>query len=173
MIRRRHLEGGVRSEAVYSDCEGYRYALTRTWERMLPRVTWIMLNPSTADERRNDPTIERCQRRSVAEGYGAMRIANLFAWRATDPTALKRADAPEGPDNTLALRQAVDWADAVVLGWGVYGAHRGAGPALLAALARRRKPVLALGLTAAGHPRHPLYVGYDVRPARFPFAETV
>lgn len=164
MIRRRHVEDGVWSEAVYSDCERYRYALTRTWASDSPRLTWVMLNPSTADERRNDPTIERCQRRTVALGFGAMRIANLFAWRATDPKALKKAASPEGADNAKALEQAFSWADTVILGWGVHGAHRDAGPRLLVSLRRRRKPIWHLGLTQAGHPRHPLYVSYGTEP---------
>ena len=66
------------SEAVYSDCETYRYALTREWGAG-PRLLWVMLNPSTASERSNDPTVERCERRSRAMGFGGFRVVNLFA----------------------------------------------------------------------------------------------
>ena len=163
LLRRRHVADGCRSDAVFSPCQSYRYALTRCWGDG-PRITWVMLNPSTADERRNDPTIERCERRSRAMGFGAMRIVNLFAWRATDPADLKRAAAPEGPANRRAVLTAARWADIVVAAWGVHGTHRGAHLAAEDLLRRNRAVPHVLGLTRDGHPRHPLYVGYDVTP---------
>lgn len=160
MIERHHTEAGVTSRAFYSPCERYRYGLERRWgagEVLL----WIMLNPSTADERRNDPTIERCQRRAVRMGFGAMRIANLFAFRATQPADLRRAEAPVGADNdALLLRWHAD-APMTIAGWGVHGALMGRGPQMAQALAG---PLHVLGLTQGGHPRHPLYVSYDIDP---------
>ena len=84
MIEREHSAGGVTSRAYYSPCERYRYGLERVWGQG-PSLLYVMLNPSTADELRNDPTIERCQRRAVQLGFGGMQIANLFGWRATRP----------------------------------------------------------------------------------------
>lgn len=151
------------SEAVYSPCETYRYALTRRWEAG-PGILWIMLNPSTADELKNDPTIERCERRSRALGAGAYRIVNLFAYRATDPAALKRAEAPEGPRNGRAVLDGCRWADRIICGWGVHGAHRDAGPRWAARLTREGFALESLGQTKDGHPRHPLYVPYTADP---------
>ena len=164
VIRRNHSEGGIRSSALYSPCFAYRYALTRVWDDAKPRLLWIMLNPSTATELANDPTIHRCQLRGERMGFGAIRIANLFAYRATSPTDLKRAADPVGAANDKALDIALRWADAILPAWGVHGAHLGKGPDLLARLRRRRKPVLHLGLTKDGHPRHPLYVAYRDTP---------
>ena len=85
MITRTHLKGDADSVAVYSPCERYRYLLTRVWDGAGPRALFVMLNPSTATEFQNDPTVERCERRARALGFGAFRVANIFAFRATDP----------------------------------------------------------------------------------------
>lgn len=160
MITRSHTDGGCTSVACYSECEDYRYSLTRTWDDAAPKVAFVMLNPSTADERRNDPTVERCERRARALGYGAFAVVNIFAFRATDPANLKRAKRPIGPGNTQAITDALHWADDVIAAWGAHGAHLGQGDKIRAMLAQSGVPVLHLGLTKAGHPRHPLYVAY-------------
>ena len=123
-----------------------------------------MLNPSKATELANDPTIERCERRARALGYGAFRVTNLFGLRETDPARLKRARNPEGPENAAQILAALDWADDVLCAWGVHGAHRDQGQKVLNLLAASDKPKLTLGLTKHGHPRHPLYISYSVTP---------
>ena len=59
-----------------------------------------MLNPSTADETSNDPTVGRCQRRAVQMGYGGLYVGNIFAWRSTDPKGLLDTDDPVGSGTT-------------------------------------------------------------------------
>lgn len=165
MIERHAHQDGQRSTAWYSPCETYRYGLRRVWNADAGEVLFVMLNPSTASELQNDPTIERCQRRTRALGYGAMRIANLFAYRATRPEDLRRANDPEGPENAALL---ADWsgvADLTLAAWGVHGALQGAGAKAAALLSG---DVRHLGLTKAGHPRHPLYVSYAVLPEPWP-----
>jgi hypothetical protein len=103
MITRAFTKGDAESEAVYSDCENYRFLLTRTWGDG-PRALFIMLNPSTATEFQNDPTVERCERRARALGYGAFRVTNIFAWRATDPRDMRAAPDPVGAENDRDLR---------------------------------------------------------------------
>lgn len=159
MIERQFAADGVTSTASYSACDTYRYDLTRTWGAG-PRLLFVMLNPSRATERANDPTVERCERRARALGYGAFRVANIFALRETDPHRMRRHAAPDGPDNDRQLRAGVDWADDVLAAWGVHGAHRGRGPAVAQLLRDTGRPVYHLGLTKDGHPRHPLYVAY-------------
>lgn len=159
LIKRTHVADGVASSAIYSPCERYRYALTREWSNG-PRLTFIMLNPSKATETANDPTIERCQRRAIRLGYGAMRVANIFAWRETDPSRLRRRRWPEGPENMAHLLDAAEWADEVLAAWGVHGAHRNQGRRVAVALAPFAEKLRALGTTKDGHPRHPLYCGY-------------
>lgn len=163
MIRRTHQKGDAASEAVYSACETYRYALTREWAAG-SRLLWVMLNPSTASESTNDPTVERCERRARALGFGGFRVVNLFALRATDPRALRAAADPVGPDNDTALSDGVIWADAVLCGWGGHGALHGRNRTVCTQLQQAGKPLWHLGLTQAGQPKHPLYIGYAVQP---------
>ncbi|MEM9970197.1 MAG: DUF1643 domain-containing protein [Pseudomonadota bacterium] len=157
LIVRHHSASGTTSSAVYSPCERYRYALTRTWGDG-PRLTYVMLNPSKATEMANDPTVARCERRARLNGFGAMRVCNLFAWRETDPARLKKRRWPDGPDNAAQIAEAAEWAEVVLCAWGVHGAHRDAGPRMVQTLADR--PLHALGVTKDGHPRHPLYCAF-------------
>ncbi len=166
MIEKRAEAGGVESAAWYSPCGAYRYGLERRWG-VGPALLFVMLNPSTATERANDPTIARCQKRAGLLGFGAMRIANLFGYRATRPRDLARAASPVGPENDALL---ADWAGAggtVLAAWGVHGALMGRGQEVAAWLPG---DVRHLGLTRDGHPRHPLYRAYDVAPEPWPMA---
>lgn len=164
MITRTHTKGDAPSTALYSPCERYRYALTRTWDSAGRKVLFVMLNPSTATEVQNDPTVERCERRARALGYGAFRVCNIFAYRATDPKVMRAQRDPVGPGNDAAIAEGAAWADTVVCAWGTHGAHLARGPAVEALLRATGKPLWHLGLSKAGHPKHPLYIGYDRQP---------
>lgn len=164
MITRTHIKDDAPSTAVYSDCERYRYALTRTWDAGGRRVLFIMLNPSKATEVQNDPTVERCERRARALGFGAFQVTNIFAWRDTDPFAMRKAADPIGPANDAAILTGVDWADLVIAAWGTHGAHLNRGPQMAEILHATGKPVYTLGLSKHGHPKHPLYISYRQDP---------
>jgi hypothetical protein len=163
MITRTHQKGDAASTAVYSDCERYRYLLTRTWAPG-PKALFIMLNPSTATEFQNDPTVERCERRARALGFGAFRVTNIFAFRATDPKVMRAQADPIGPENDKAILQSVPWADQVICAWGSHGEHLSRGPAIITLLRQSGKPLFHLGLTQSGAPKHPLYIGYTTQP---------
>lgn len=167
MITRTHIKGDAPSTAVYSDCERYRYTLTREWAPGAGRALFIMLNPSTATEVQNDPTVERCERRARALGFGAFRVTNIFAWRDTDPRRMRAAPDPVGPENDAAIVESCDWADRIVAAWGTHGAHLGRGAAVEALLRGTGAPVFHLGLSKAGHPKHPLYIAYARQPERW------
>ena len=167
MITREHTKGDAPSVAIYSDCERYRYSLTRTWDATAGRVTFVMLNPSTATEVQNDPTVERCERRARALGFGAFCVTNIFAWRDTDPRAMRRAKDPIGSENDSAILKAAQWADAIVCAWGTHGEHLNRGPAVERLLRKTGLPLSHLGLSKAGHPKHPLYIGYAVQPVEW------
>ncbi len=164
MITRTHTKGDAPSVAVYSDCERYRYSLTRTWQSSGRRVLFVMLNPSTATEVQNDPTVERCERRARALGFGAFRVTNIFAWRDTDPRGMRAAPDPVGPHNDAAIRDGVVWCDQVIAAWGAHGAHLERGAQVKALLHAARQAVHHLGLTKQGHPKHPLYIAYAQPP---------
>lgn len=164
MIVRKHRKGETESVAVYSDCERYRYELTRVWDDTGKRVLFVMLNPSTATEVQNDPTVERCERRARALGFGAFRVCNIFAWRETDPAKMRRADDPVGSENDVAISAGCAWADTVVCAWGSHGEHLDRGPAVEVLMRANRSDLTCLGLTKAGHPKHPLYIAYAEQP---------
>lgn len=163
MITRTFTKGDAASEAVYSPCERYRYLLTRVWAPG-PRALFVMLNPSTATEVQNDPTVERCERRARALGFGAFRVTNIFAFRATDPKVMRAVTDPVGPGNDAAIAESAGWADKVICAWGNHGLHLDRGRAVEGVLRASGAPLFHLGLTGQGQPRHPLYVGYDQQP---------
>ncbi|MEM9581538.1 MAG: DUF1643 domain-containing protein [Pseudomonadota bacterium] len=164
MITRRFLKDDAASTATYSDCEQYRYDLTRVWDEEGQKISFVMLNPSTATEIQNDPTVERCERRARALGFGAFRVCNIFAWRDTDPFKMRKAPEPVGPANDQAIIDACHWADRVVCAWGTHGAHRARGPEVEALMRRTQVDLYHLGLSKAGHPKHPLYISYAQQP---------
>lgn len=168
MIVKHHRKGDAESTAVYSPCESYRYSLTRVWDPAGARALFVMLNPSTATEVQNDPTVERCERRARTLGFGAFRVTNIFAFRATDPKVMRAAADPVGPGNDAAIRESLPWADRVICAWGTHGAHLDRGRAVEALLRATGTPLFHLGLTQAGAPKHPLYIGYDVQPMPWP-----
>lgn len=164
MITRTHTKGDAPSTAVYSDCERYRYSLTRVWDESAGKVLFVMLNPSTATEVQNDPTVERCERRARTLGFGGFRVTNIFAWRDTDPRKMRAATDPIGPYNNQTLLDGADWADQVIAAWGTHGAHMNRGAEVTELLVATGQPLFHLGLSKQGHPKHPLYLPYTQQP---------
>lgn len=158
MIERRHAANGIRSRALFSDCERYRYLLTRDWRDDGGRLLFVLLNPSTADERANDATLARCQKRAEEMGFGGFAVVNLFALRSPDPRAIQQAADPVGPENDATIRAAVADAAEILAGWGNHGLRGGRAASVLPLLAGAGKPLWSLGVTLRGAPRHPLYV---------------
>ncbi|MEM6371480.1 MAG: DUF1643 domain-containing protein [Pseudomonadota bacterium] len=171
MITRTHTKGDAPSTAVYSDCERYRYSLTRVWDATGARVNFVMLNPSTATEVQNDPTVERCERRARTLGFGSFAVTNIFAWRDTDPRAMRAATDPVGPGNNTAILERARWAHQVIAAWGTHGAHLDRGVHVTHLLRDIERPLFHLGLSKAGHPKHPLYLPYTQKPEPWSFSE--
>jgi hypothetical protein len=157
----------MRSGASFDDSGAYRYTLWRAWDKSRPKLAFVMLNPSTADHRVDDPTIRRCQGFARSWGYGSLTVVNLFAFRTPSPAELARADDPIGPRNDHVLRACSRRAAALVLAWGVHGKLRDRHRQVLELFAGRRRPLLCLGTTRDGYPRHPLYLRRDTRPQRW------
>lgn len=147
------IEGMERS-AVLSPCRRYRYALTRRWGTGAS-VAWVMLNPSTADADRDDPTLRRVTAYSRAWGFSALTVVNLYAYRATDPRDLFTAPDPVGPDNDAHVIRAAATSARIVAAW---GAHARADRIAAALALPGMRDLTALALTASGQPRHPLYL---------------
>lgn len=162
------------STCVFSDDRKYRYYLQHRVRGEYDHdhkglVNFIMLNPSTADEQRLDPTLRRCRGYALLWGYGSFAVTNLFAYRATLPTAMMQATDPIGPDNDRHLLNTARLSNLVVLAWGAHGSHRNRSQAVRSMLERlsTTSHITHLGLTAAGEPRHPLYlsIGVPLTPA--------
>ena len=164
MITRTHTKGDAPSTAVYSDCERYRYSLTRVWDHQADKVLFVMLNPSTTTEVQNDPTVERCERRARTLGFGGFRVTNIFAWRDTDPRNMKAATDPIGPHNDATLVESAAWTDTIIAAWGTHGAHMDRGALVAVLLEKTQRPLFHLGLSKQGHPKHPLYLPYTQQP---------
>ena len=160
MIIKVHNQGNIKSEAVYSKCENYRYTLTRVWEQKKRKALFIMLNPSTANETKNDPTVERCERRARKLNFGSFCICNIFAWRETSPYNLMKKCKPVGKDNNYHILDSVLSSDVIICAWGIHGTHINREAEVKKLLLNNNSQLYHLGLTKNGHPKHPLYIPY-------------
>lgn len=146
------------SDAVISPDGRYRYRLSRIWDSHKMPLVWIMLNPSTADALKDDPTIRRCISFAKREGAGGIEVLNLFAYRTSKPEDLKKVDDPVGPDNDLWISEVLFPHNRCVCAWGAYPAWDRIAEVFGLCLGIQ---FLCLGRTAAGHPKHPLYISSD------------
>lgn len=151
--------------AQLSDCDRYRYSLTRQWELGEHRpVCFIMLNPSTANACVDDPTIRKCIGFAKRWGFLGMSVVNLFALRSRNPRELLTAVDPAGEDNLLALKHAMRGAALVVAAWGSFI------PFERDLWFRREfpdQPLHCIRVGQKGHPCHPLYMPYTDAPITF------
>lgn len=154
--------------ATLSEDDRYRYRLWRTVAPLDTTCLFIMLNPSTADHRADDPTIRRCVDFTRRLGHGRLEVVNLYAWRATSPKELAAAADPTGPRNAEHVAAAIQAADQVIAAWGTFvdqmvrAGHPPMDVRPLVADAGMKLTVL--GLSEKGHPRHPLYLLADSTP---------
>jgi hypothetical protein len=160
----RTLDGTRRCAALSADGVN-RYLLAIEWDPSRTPCAFVMLNPSTATEEQNDPTVERCERRARLWGYGALLVVNLFALRSTDPAALYENPDPVGSWNDFMLSWASLQREAVVCGWGTHGKLRGRGDQVRRLLAGQG--LSALRVNADGSPAHPLYLPYSLLPSPY------
>jgi hypothetical protein len=158
-----------RSGADFSPCRTWRFVLFREWDPALPTITFVMLNPSIADETGNDPTVERCLRRAVMWGYGRLEVRNLFALVSTSPAALRTAPDPVGPGNDEAILEAARRSRLIVAAWGKDGLLHGRGKAVTDLLQGAGHRLHCLRITPrTGQPQHPLYLPYAAGPIPYP-----
>jgi len=154
-----------KATAIISRDRQYRYELTRHWNAKLNPLFWIMLNPSTADARTDDPTIRRCISLAKSWGYGSIRVYNLFALRSPHPRHIMTVDDPVGPENDRWLRSAARSRHQIIAAWGACRMplvmQRAARVTRLLQHERKCHP-MCLGKTKTGDPKHPLYIRTDV-----------
>ncbi|MBD8591207.1 DUF1643 domain-containing protein [Peribacillus simplex] len=149
----------IQMDAIIDETGEYRYSLFRGWDRDLPRMVFIMLNPSTANHYEDDPTIRRCISFAKLWGYGSFEVVNLFAYRATNPKELSSCKDPIGKDNDKFIIDALKRADLAVAAWGTKGKLYNRNIEVLSYLTNF--DLFYLSLTKEGHPKHPLYIKSD------------
>jgi len=154
----------IKKSAIFSPCNQYRYSLSRAWNLNKKSALFIGLNPSTADETKDDPTIRRSMYYAYQWGFGGLIMVNLFAYRATLPKDLKKAKHPIGEDNNQFILECQRESGIVIVAWGNDGA-----------LYNRDKEVLelvsnpmCLKVNQSGQPAHPLYQKKDISPIKYP-----
>lgn len=140
-------------------CGKFRPWLLRQWASDGRHALWVMLNPSTADAEHDDPTLLSCIRISKHHGFGGLRVVNLYDWRATKVSDLKREGCPRSSEWWPAITSAIAATDTTIAAWGA-----SAGPyhaAQMLTWLRMYRPVYRVALTKDGQPGHPLYLRAD------------
>jgi hypothetical protein len=156
----------IKTSAVLSDCRKYRYRLDRWWSDR-PRVAFVMLNPSIADEVDNDKTINRLIGYARDWNLGGFTVANLFAWRETYSGELRKVAEPIGANNDEFILNVARSCCATVVGWGAKGGNLNRDTHVMQLLKSNGIQPLAFELTKDGFPRHPLYLLKTATPSPY------
>ena len=138
----------------------YRFSLHRVWQPELQLATFVMLNPSTADHLKNDPTITRCINLARFWGFGGINVVNLFAYRTSSPAHLRKIARPVGKENDRHIESNAFDAAKVILAWGNHGSWLARNEEVLELLSDF--DLWCIGSNKSGHPKHPLYSPSDV-----------
>jgi hypothetical protein len=152
------------SGATFSPCRRWRYLLWRRWDDKKRVANFLMLNPSTADEMKLDPTCSRARDYAERWGYGALIVTNVFAFRDTNPAQMKAAQDPVGPGNDAAIVRAARESAIVVCAWGNHGGHMERSSRVKNLLRKSGLKLHMLRVNANGEPAHPLYLPGKLNP---------
>ena len=153
----------MKKSAILSEDRKYRYVLSRIWDETKPKVMIIGLNPSTADETEDDPTIGRCISFSKSWGYGGVYMLNLFAFRATQPKDMFNAQNPIGLENNSYIEIYSKKVDKIVCAWGNHGTYKNRGNEIR----EKFDKLFYLKLNQTGEPAHPLYLKSELVPKKW------
>jgi hypothetical protein len=149
--------------AIFSECGKYRYALWRIWDKEKKPVMFIGLNPSTADESKDDPTIRRVKRISYNLGYGGIYMMNLFAWITPYPDELRECADPVGENDKWLNEIKAKCGNDIIFSWGSFPEAFDRAKKVMSIFLEGK----ALIINSDGSPRHPLYVRNDIKPVEF------
>ena len=153
----------MKKDAILSKDRKYRYVLSRIWNDSEPMIMFIGLNPSTADEKEDDPTIRKCIDFAKNWGYGGFYMLNLFAFRATHPEDMFKENEPIGKDNDKYIKEYSKKCDKVMCVWGNNGVYKNRSKEVLEMLDN----AYYLKLNQTGEPAHPLYLKSELVPIKF------
>lgn len=149
--------------ATFSSCKKYRYLLYRLWDNFENGFcVFIGLNPSTADENNDDPTIRRCVDFAKRFGYSGLYMLNLFGLRSTDPKKLINVDDPVGDKNNKIIKEVCLSNNGYkICCWGNYGSFKNRGVQLINFLDHFEIVLHCFGFTEKNEPKHPLYLSKE------------
>jgi hypothetical protein len=153
----------MKTGAILSKDRKYRYVLSRIWDESKPMIMIIGLNPSTADETKNDPTITRCINFAKSWEYGGVYMLNLFAFRATLPKDMIEEEEPIGNENDSYINKYSKLSEKVVCAWGNDGSYKNRSKEILSKI----NNLYYLKLNQSGEPSHPLYLNGNLIPIKF------
>ena len=153
----------INSNAIFSENKIHRYVLIREWDLNKPSLMIVSLNPSTADEKINDPTIRRCLGFAKRWGFGKLFVTNLFSLRATLPTDLFNSKNPIGNKNDYWLKKLSKNVNKVVLAYGNHGKFKERHDEILKIIDNP----YCIKKSKTGMPMHPLYLKYTKKPISY------
>jgi len=153
----------IYKNATFSSCRIYRYSLSRIWDKKKKYILFIGLNPSTANEEVDDPTIRRCVNYAKKWGYGGFMMVNLFAYRTTLPSNLKKVKYPVGSENDKYIVTLSKKADITVAAWGNNGDFYSRDKEVLSLV----PSLMCLKINKSGQPAHPLYLKKGLKLTKF------
>lgn len=155
----------IRRYAEFSPCATWRYTLIRKWDDSKPRLLFVLLNPSTADAVKDDPTNRRGIGFARRWGFGSVVFVNLFAFRTPDPKQMKAAKEPVGPENDAYILREAKLAKCIVAAWGNDGSFKSRAFDVRKLL--KNFELSCLGTNMNGEPKHPLYLSNATVPGPF------
>jgi hypothetical protein len=153
----------MKKDASISVDRKYRYLLSRVWDETKPMVMIIGLNPSTADEKEDDPTIRKCINYAKSWDYGGIYMLNLFAFRATQPSEMFKASEPIGEKNDTYIKTYSKKVNKVICAWGNDGKYQNRSNLIKNSVDN----LYYLKLNQTGEPAHPLYLKAKLTPKKF------
>ncbi len=162
----------MKKSAIFDETKKYRYVLSRQWGNNKNFVNFILLNPSTADENIDDPTIKACIKFASKWKYASklkydgIWVTNLFAFRATKPSDLKQCSCPIGKQNNQYLKKYSTESKMVVIAWGNHGNFLNRDKEVIKILSKI-KNLHYLDITKGGNPKHPLYINRKTKPKKY------
>ncbi|BFH61887.1 DUF1643 domain-containing protein [Paenibacillus azoreducens] len=153
----------MKLEAVFDESGSYRYLLSRVWNPTLPKLLYVMLNPSTADKTTEDQTSRQCIYFAKKFGFGSFEVVNLYSLISTNPKGLRTSSIdPIGNDNDLYITEAAARADLIIVAWGTDHFFNKRNEIIRNKLKADGYKLFCLKKTKYGHPGHPSRLKHDI-----------
>ena len=160
------MNSKIKKSCVLSKCNKYRYELRRAWNSSKPQIMFILLNPSTADDIEDDPTIKKCISYTKRLKGGSIVVCNIFSYRSTDPRLMKQHNDPVGPNNDYWIKKNAKESKLIIAGWGKHGSYLGRAEEICRMLPKMH----CFKINKDGSPTHFLYLPSNLKPILFRYS---